>query len=126
MHPYLPRLVNRSTATLANIHPAITVMSTRLRSITTLTPSEPAGWSMTPNRDAITKTFRFPQTGFSGAFGFMTRVAIAAEKMDHHPEWFNVYDRVEVTLSTHDAGGLSVRDVKLAKDMDGFFDVEKA
>jgi 4a-hydroxytetrahydrobiopterin dehydratase len=62
---------------------------------------------------SIARTFKF--TDFSEAFAFMTRVALAAEKADHHPEWFNVYNRVEVTLTTHDAGGLSTRDVALAK-----------
>jgi 4a-hydroxytetrahydrobiopterin dehydratase len=69
-------------------------------------------------RDAITRKFVFAD--FNQAFGFMTRVALVAEKMDHHPEWFNVYKTVEVTLSTHDAGGLTDRDVALAKTMDGF------
>jgi 4a-hydroxytetrahydrobiopterin dehydratase len=74
------------------------------------------GWSETPGRDAIAKTFVFKD--FSAAFGFMTRAALAAEKMDHHPEWFNVYKTVDVTLSTHDAGGLTERDVALAEAMD--------
>ncbi|MBO0764394.1 MAG: 4a-hydroxytetrahydrobiopterin dehydratase [Hyphomicrobiaceae bacterium] len=74
------------------------------------------GWRMVDGRDAITKTFTFPD--FSAAFGFMTRAALVAEKMNHHPEWFNVWNRVEVTLSTHDAGGLTERDVKLAEAMD--------
>ena len=74
------------------------------------------GWSETSGRDAITKKFVFKD--FNQAFGFMTRAALVAEKMDHHPEWFNVYKTVEVTLSTHDAGGLTDRDVKLAEAMD--------
>ena len=74
------------------------------------------GWSEVPGRDAITKKFVFKD--FNEAFGFMSRVALVAEKMDHHPEWFNVYKTVEVTLSTHDAGGLTDRDVKLAEAMD--------
>jgi 4a-hydroxytetrahydrobiopterin dehydratase len=74
------------------------------------------GWSETAGRDAITKKFVFKD--FSQAFGFMTRAALIAEKMDHHPEWFNVYKMVEVTLSTHDAGGLTDLDVKLAEAMD--------
>jgi 4a-hydroxytetrahydrobiopterin dehydratase len=76
------------------------------------------GWSEVKGRDAITKKFVF--TDFSAAFGFMTRVALTAEKLDHHPEWFNVYKTVEVTLSTHDAGGLTERDIKLAEAMDRF------
>jgi 4a-hydroxytetrahydrobiopterin dehydratase len=75
------------------------------------------GWREVDGRDAITKTFRF--TDFNAAFAFMTRAALLAEKMDHHPEWFNVYNRVEVTLSTHDAGGVTELDVKLAAFMDG-------
>jgi 4a-hydroxytetrahydrobiopterin dehydratase len=75
-----------------------------------------AGWSDVNGRDAISKTFRFET--FNQAFGFMTRVALMAEKMDHHPEWFNVYNRVEVTLATHDAGGLTDLDVRLARFMD--------
>jgi 4a-hydroxytetrahydrobiopterin dehydratase len=74
------------------------------------------GWSEVPGRDAITRKFVFAD--FNAAFGFMTRAALVAEKLDHHPEWFNVYKTVEVTLSTHDAGGLTERDVKLAEAMD--------
>src|SRR5262245_52351433 len=73
------------------------------------------GWSDVPGRDAITRKFVFKD--FNQAFGFMTRAALVAEKMDHHPEWFNVYKNVEVTLSTHDAGGLTELDVKLAETM---------
>ena len=75
-----------------------------------------AGWSEVAGRDAIAKKFVFKD--FSQAFGFMTRAALAAEKMDHHPEWLNVYKTVEVTLSTHDAGGVTDLDVKLAETMD--------
>jgi 4a-hydroxytetrahydrobiopterin dehydratase len=74
------------------------------------------GWSEVSGRDAIAKKFVFRD--FNEAFGFMTRAALIAEKMDHHPEWFNVYKMVEVTLSTHDAGGLTDLDVKLAEAMD--------
>src|ERR1043166_8249465 len=74
------------------------------------------GWSEAKGRDAITKKFVFKD--FNAAFGFMTRAALVAEKLDHHPEWFNVYKTVEVTLSTHDAGGLTELDVKLAEAMD--------
>jgi 4a-hydroxytetrahydrobiopterin dehydratase len=75
-----------------------------------------SGWSEVAGRDAITKKFVFKD--FTQAFGFMTKVALAAEKMDHHPEWFNVYKTVVVTLSTHDAGGVTELDVKLAEAMD--------
>ena len=74
------------------------------------------GWSEVKGRDAISKTFVFAD--FNQAFGFMTRAALIAEKMDHHPEWSNVYKSVEVTLSTHDAGGLTEHDIKLAEAMD--------
>jgi 4a-hydroxytetrahydrobiopterin dehydratase len=73
------------------------------------------GWSEVKDRDAITRTFVFRD--FNEAFGFMTRAALVAEKLDHHPEWFNVYKTVTVTLSTHDAGGLTERDIKLAEAM---------
>lgn len=73
-------------------------------------------WHPTVGRDALHKTFTF--VDFNAAFGFMTRVALHAEKMNHHPEWFNVWNRVEITLSTHDAGGLTQRDVELAKAID--------
>src|SRR5689334_7245876 len=73
------------------------------------------GWSDVQGRDAITRKFVFKD--FNQAFGFMTRATLVAEKMDHHPEWFNVYKTVEVTLSTHDAGGLTDLDVKLATTM---------
>jgi 4a-hydroxytetrahydrobiopterin dehydratase len=75
-----------------------------------------SGWTETAGRDAISKKFVFAD--FNAAFGFMTRAALVAEKLDHHPEWFNVYKTVEVTLSTHDAGGLTELDVKLAAAMD--------
>jgi 4a-hydroxytetrahydrobiopterin dehydratase len=73
-------------------------------------------WQMVAGRDALSRTLKFAD--FSAAFGFMTRVALAAEKLDHHPEWLNVWNRVEITLSTHDAGGLTQRDVELAKIID--------
>jgi 4a-hydroxytetrahydrobiopterin dehydratase len=74
------------------------------------------GWSEVAGRDAISRKFVFDD--FNQAFGFMTRAALIAEKMDHHPEWFNVYKNVEVTLSTHDAGGVTELDIKLAAAMD--------
>lgn len=74
------------------------------------------GWSEVEDRDAIRKIYHF--SDFSEAWGFLSRVALAAEKMDHHPEIFNVYDRVEIILSTHDANGLSERDIRLAEIID--------
>jgi 4a-hydroxytetrahydrobiopterin dehydratase len=71
------------------------------------------GWREVAGRDAITRTFTFAD--FNQAWGFMSRVALAAEKMDHHPEWTNVWNRVELTLASHDVGGVSERDVKLAR-----------
>lgn len=79
--------------------------------------SDLPGWARAEGpRDAIARTYRFDD--FNAAFGFMTRAALAAEKLDHHPEWFNVYNRVEVTLTTHDAGGVTDLDVTLARFMD--------
>ena len=74
------------------------------------------GWTEAKGRDAITKTYQFKS--FSQAWGFMSRVALYAEKADHHPEWTNVYGRVEVTLATHSAGGVTDKDVALAKKME--------
>ncbi len=74
------------------------------------------GWTEVKDRDAIARKFVFAD--FNQAFGFMTRAALVAEKMDHHPEWFNVYKNVDVTLSTHDAGGLTESDIRLAEAMD--------
>ena len=74
------------------------------------------GWAPAEGREAIVKTFQF--TDFNEAFGFMTRVALAAEKMDHHPEWSNVYNRVEILLATHESSGVTERDVALAMLMD--------
>ena len=74
-----------------------------------------SGWKLMKGRNAITKTFKF--NNFTEAFGWMTSMALYAEKKDHHPEWFNVYNTVEVTLSTHDAGGVTQLDIDLAKKM---------
>lgn len=74
------------------------------------------GWTYDGDRDAIRRHFEF--TDFNQAFGFMTRVALLAEKADHHPEWSNVWNKVEILLTTHDAGGLSVRDIQMAKAID--------
>ena len=80
--------------------------------------SELDGWSEATGRDAIVKTFQFKS--FSLAWGWMSRVALLAEKMDHHPEWVNVYGRIDVTLSTHTAGGVTEKDIALARKMDAF------
>lgn len=95
----VPELTAEETAALLKAHP---------------------DWSSAREGKAITRTFKFKD--FSQAWGFMSRVALLAEAQDHHPEWFNVYNRVEVTLTTHDAGesgGLSQRDAKLARAIDG-------
>ena len=74
-----------------------------------------SGWKLVKGRNAITKTFKFKN--FTEAFGWMTSMALYAEKKDHHPEWFNVYSTVEVTLSTHDAGGVTNLDIDMAREM---------
>ena len=79
--------------------------------------TELSGWSETPGREAIARTFTFKD--FNVAFGFMSRAALVAEKNDHHPEWKNVYKTVEVVLATHDAGGVTKLDIQLAKAMNG-------
>ena len=76
------------------------------------------GWREVADRDAITKRFEFKD--FNQAFGFMATAALVAEKMNHHPEWFNVYNKVDVTLATHDAGGVTDNDIQMAKAMDGY------
>jgi 4a-hydroxytetrahydrobiopterin dehydratase len=80
------------------------------------TLKELSGWQSVAGRDAIQRSFKFKN--FNEAWGFMNRVALMAEKADHHPEWFNVYNRVDILLTTHDCNGLSERDVKLAKGID--------
>lgn len=74
-------------------------------------------WNLVPGRDALTRAFRFRD--FAEAWGFMSRVALLAEKQDHHPEWANTWNRLEITLTTHAAGGLSERDLRLARAIDG-------
>ncbi|XP_059846410.1 pterin-4-alpha-carbinolamine dehydratase 2-like isoform X1 [Hemitrygon akajei] len=110
---------------LFSVHPYIVVLtpSSNMASQSHwLTPEEreqllpelkAAGWEDVEDRDALCKEFSFKN--FNQAFGFMTRVALQAEKMNHHPEWFNVYHKVQITLLTHDCGGLSKKDIKLAK-----------
>src|SRR3954449_7542880 len=75
-------------------------------------------WELTQGREAITRKFQF--VDFDAAFAFMTRCALMAAKMDHHPEWSNIYNRVEVTLASHDAGGVTRKDIDLATAMDGY------
>ena len=75
-------------------------------------------WHEVKGRDAISRLFQFKD--FNRVFGFMTRVALLAEKLDHHPEWFNVYNKIEVTLSTHDAGGVTDKDIEMAKAMEEY------
>ncbi len=82
----------------------------------TALPAALPAWSMVPGRDAIARSFAFAD--FSAAWGFMSRVALLAEQHGHHPEWSNVWNKVEITLSTHDAGGLSDKDIALAKAID--------
>lgn len=76
------------------------------------------GWEEVDGRDAIRKIFQFAD--FNAAFGWMSRIALLAEKMDHHPEWFNVYNKVDVTLATHDAAGITELDIAMAQAMDRF------
>ncbi|EZA53907.1 hypothetical protein DMN91_009943 [Ooceraea biroi] len=101
---------------------AVTAKTAKMSKLTekereeSLTPLKATGWIVQSNRDAIYKEFAF--NDFNEAFGFMTRVALQAEKMNHHPEWFNVYNKVNITLSSHDVNGLSRRDVKLASFID--------
>lgn len=83
---------------------------------TVLEPLLEAGWTLVDDKDAITKTYQFKD--FTEAFGWMARAALWAEKWNHHPEWFNVYNKVDVTLTTHDVGGLSTLDAKLARKLD--------
>ena len=80
--------------------------------------AELAGWRLVKDRDAIEKSFKFKT--FNEAWGFMSRVALAAEKLDHHPEWSNVYNRVDIVLTTHSCKGLSDLDLKLARLIDGY------
>ena len=91
-------------------------MAEKLKDHATLEPLQATGWALSDGGDAISKEFVFAD--FIEAFGWMSRAALVAEKMNHHPEWFNVYKTVRVTLTTHDLGGLSDLDVKLATRMD--------
>uniref|UniRef100_A0A182XXU4 4a-hydroxytetrahydrobiopterin dehydratase n=1 Tax=Anopheles stephensi TaxID=30069 RepID=A0A182XXU4_ANOST len=123
-HPSVVRSDNRQpTRSIPNrLFSKSSVISRKMRS-EQLKPLFASGWTMVEGRDAIYKEFLFGD--FNEAFGFMTRVALKADKMDHHPEWFNVYNKVQVTLATHDCGGLSERDVKLAQFLDKVATVTK-
>merc|ERR1711911_494608 len=105
---FIPLLLRTSSVLSRKM---VSKLSTEERSAQ-LQPLLAKGWTMVKDRDAIYKEFLFKD--FNQAFGFMTRVALKADKVDHHPEWFNVYNKVQITLATHDCGGLSVRDVNLA------------
>ncbi|CAH1117345.1 unnamed protein product [Phaedon cochleariae] len=118
---FLPthRNLNSSSLTAVKVKGKMHTKLTPEERNTTLAAILGKGWSLVENRDAIYKEFLFKD--FNQAFGFMSRVALLAEKMDHHPEWFNVYNKVQVTLSSHDVSGLSGRDVKLANFMEELF-----
>jgi len=128
IHRMLTRLnlfcstINRKSTTNSNIlfHVSILHQKTKIKmGLLTdeqrkdLEPLFARGWEVLKNRDAIFKSFQLKN--FNEAFGFMTQIAMQAEKMDHHPEWFNVYNKVDITLSSHDVNGISERDVRLAK-----------
>ena len=104
----------RNTARTATLKPTLLSGSVKEDALKSL-----SGWTVVNGRDAIQKSFIFPD--FVEAFGFMTKVAITSEKMDHHPEWYNVYNKVDVTLSTHDCSGLSQLDIDLARKMDQLY-----
>jgi 4a-hydroxytetrahydrobiopterin dehydratase len=106
--------LNSASSTEAPTVVPVRLSSDQRKSV--LTPLLSQGWEMVSQRDAIKKKYAFKD--FLTAMSFLNNVAMIADNMNHHPEWFNVYNRVEVTLSTHDCNGLSMNDVKLAKDMD--------
>merc|ERR1712126_130383 len=103
----------RQTLTIsATVHRKMVSKLTPEERLAQLEPLLSKGWTKVQDRDAIYKEFIFKD--FNQAFGFMTRIALKADKVDHHPEWFNVYNKVQITLATHDCGGVSVRDVNMA------------
>lgn len=99
------------------------VLLTEAQRKTELAQTLSRGWQVLPTRDAISKEYKF--NDFVAAFSFMTKSAFAAEKLCHHPEWFNVYNKVSVVLSTHDCGGLSLLDLELASEMDSNWEAFK-
>ncbi|CAK5089980.1 unnamed protein product [Meloidogyne enterolobii] len=103
---------NNNTKTTKNMSCGSPLLTSEQRSNLLQPLIKEKGWKITPGRDAIQKEFKFED--FNEAFGFMTRIALKADKMNHHPEWFNVYNKVDITLSSHDVKGISERDVKLA------------
>lgn len=117
--PVIPQARNRNVIKIPNVSFKMSSSPPAKRSKLSeddrkelIDPLKESGWSVVKDRDAIYKEFLFKD--FNEAFGFMTRVALKADKMDHHPEWFNVYNKVQITLSSHDVSGLSTRDVTLA------------
>ncbi|KAM3721137.1 putative pterin-4-alpha-carbinolamine dehydratase [Dirofilaria immitis] len=106
-------ILNSSSANIASqTRKAVVMVLNEQQRKKLLQPLLDKGWRMVEDRDAIQKNLQFKN--FNETFGFMTQVAMYAEKMDHHPEWFNIYNKIEVTLSSHDVNGLSEKDIKLA------------
>lgn len=125
-HPSVSRQVSSPLHTTRVFYAAKRKMAVKLSKSereTQLKPLLESGWKMVDGRDAINKTFIFKN--FMEAWCWMSCVAMSGEKMDHHPEWFNVYNKVEVTWSTHDCGGLSARDIKMASLCDDTFKIYK-
>merc|ERR1712126_215972 len=104
--------ISNTFTTSSTVHRRMVSKLTPEERVAQLEPLISKGWTKVQDRDAIYKEFIFKD--FNQAFGFMTRIALKADKVDHHPEWFNVYNKVQITLATHDCGGLSVRDVNMA------------
>ncbi|CAD6230205.1 GSCOCG00012157001-RA-CDS [Cotesia congregata] len=111
-HTFLSCLRRRNLTTFKNLNKEMTKLQLSERD-DVLKPFLQKGWTIKTERDAMYKEFSFKN--FNEAFSFMTSIALEAEKMDHHPEWFNVYNKVNITLTSHDVSGLSQRDIKLAK-----------
>lgn len=112
-----PEPAGERETTPATMPPSISP-SGRPQAITPDPEALPPGWGIDPARPALTRRYRF--TDFSAAFGFMTRAALLAERMDHHPEWSNVWNRVDITLTTHDAGGITALDLEMARRLEHY------